>query len=240
MSLSRSTSCRACAARNTTPKPSSTKFNAMPPPCALEVFDSPNLCQYILIHADVYAIVAVSRVDKKRREIAQRAFRTLFKTSLQPFVFNDDFPSFVTLMKDTGLGVTGSALRILLASNSTFQIDAFRSGKVRWFRPHDLNIVVPRGSLQAVTQWFVDHGYGNFHTIVPWVAYKSSVVRVVGVFRPAALGQRTSHITISESIGNIMHVIFAGPMTSWMNVITFRRVYAGLSPPPYQPSRTLH
>ncbi|KAJ3544812.1 hypothetical protein NMY22_g2648 [Coprinellus aureogranulatus] len=203
------------------------KFTAMPFPSAFEVFDSPELCQYILIHTDVYTIVAVSRVDKKRREIAQRAFRTLFKASVQPFVLKDDFSSFLDLMKDTGLGITGSALRILLASNSTLQIDAFRSGKVRWFRPDDFNIVVPRGSLQAVIQWFVDHGYDNFHDIVPWDAYKSSVVRIVGAFRRAALGQRTCHITISESIGNIMHIIFAGPMTSWMNVITFVRVYVG-------------
>ncbi|KAJ3516299.1 hypothetical protein NMY22_g14245 [Coprinellus aureogranulatus] len=199
-------------------------FDLMPFPMARAVFDMQELCKMILLHTDIYTIVAVSRVDKKRRTSAQEAFRKLFQDTIDPFIFPVDFPDFVDLMETTGLGVTGSMLRILLMTNSTLHIDAVRSNDTRWFRPNDLNIVVKKGQLQAAVDWFTAHGYRYFHKFIPYNAYKSSVTQIVGGSRPAALGQRTCSVTLTESVGNVLRVMFASPSSGWMNVMTAMQV----------------
>ncbi|TEB19413.1 hypothetical protein FA13DRAFT_1802298 [Coprinellus micaceus] len=200
-------------------------LSRMPFKQAAEAFGVPELCHAILMNTDVYTIIAASRTNKDTRKAAQKAFRTLLEATVKPFIFHDQFPGFLKTMKETGLGLMGSLLRMLLMSNSALQIDAARGGITRFIRPDDLNVVVPFGALSKTRDYFSKIGYTHFHSLVPWGTYKHAVTHVIGAFRPARLGERTCHVTITESVGNIMHVVLAGPMTCWMNVLTASKVY---------------
>ncbi|KAF5331978.1 hypothetical protein D9611_009022 [Ephemerocybe angulata] len=158
--------------------------------------------------------------------LAQTATEIILKHILCPFILLHQFYDFLEKMNDTGAGIMGSVARRMLATNSMMMQHAIKVKDFRYLRSNDLNIVVPKGSLDAMVEWFTAHSYDAWDTEVVSKPYVGSVRRMVSATRQPQNGVPRARITISESLGNVMQVILASNMTCQTNLVTSTRVYA--------------
>lgn len=119
--------------------------------------------------------MTVSRTCQYGRHSAQLAVRALTEEVLNPFIQRDEFLDFLDMMDTTGSGVAGSIARRLLYSNSGLHLQALVDGDTRFLSSNDLNILVPKGHIDAVKAFFVDRGVPSFTQHATQLPYTSTV-----------------------------------------------------------------
>ncbi|KAF6747788.1 hypothetical protein DFP72DRAFT_1074879 [Ephemerocybe angulata] len=190
------------------------------------VFHCLELLVMILSFCDWHTIQNVSRTNRYARGAAQAAAEDTFRLFVQPFVLEHQFKDFVAMLERTGAGVGGSVVRRMLATNSRMMQSAIEDRDHRFLTSNDLNIIAPRNARAEVVEWFTNQGYERWGQIKTPKAYESSVRSHWNATRPYQSGVQAAKITVTESVGNILQVILASPLTCQTNVITSTRVYA--------------
>ncbi|KAJ2919812.1 hypothetical protein MD484_g572, partial [Candolleomyces efflorescens] len=196
-------------------------------PGAQETYWVPELMEQVAAYCDHPTLMVLSRANGYGREIAQREMGVRIKTMLHPFIKPDEYDRFMNALHTVGGGVMGSVARQILACNAPFMNRAIAGETTRFYQAENLNIVVPFGKLTPFTKALEEFGYDGipqFKNIFP--AFDETVASVCDMEREDEVAGQTLKLTLTESLGGIMQVMLAAPISAQSNLITPTRIYS--------------
>lgn len=144
------------------------------------VYWTPELLTQVLRLCEWPSLMLVSRCNRYGRDAVRVVVEEKMRQLLEPFVGPVEvFKTFMQALEKSGGGLVGSIVRRLLAVNAPFLAEVNEATSLKYDSSFDLNIVVPRGEISFMIDWFTKLGWGEWEYRMPACGYRPNVTTFV-------------------------------------------------------------
>lgn len=144
------------------------------------VYWTPELLGLVLGFCEWPTIMQVARGNSYAREIARFVVEEKMRRILEPFIGPVEcFKSLIQALDTSKGGIVGSVVRRLLAVNAPFLEHTNQGTSLTYDSSFNLNIVVPRGQITFIIDWFTNNGWREWEYRMPACGYRPNVTTFV-------------------------------------------------------------